>query len=141
MKLFSIFSATALGGSGSLLKFAFNGGVRQSSAAASPSSAKRVVVVLLAMLLLGSIGSMAQSPPPPITAATALTNVANAVEDGRRVETPAFAVEDLISRIAALEQRVSEQDDALRRVISTMIDWMDKEGNVEARLAQKSRAA
>ena len=66
---------------------------------------------------------------------------ANAVEDGRRVETPAFAVEDLISRIAALEQRVSEQDDALRRVISTMIDWMDKEGNVEARLAQKSRAA
>jgi hypothetical protein len=66
---------------------------------------------------------------------------ANAVEDVRRVEAPAFAVEDLISRIAALEQRVSEQDDALRRVISTMIDWMDKDGDVEAGLAQKSRVA
>jgi len=78
---------------------------------------------------------------PALDDIEAFTAGSNAVEDGRRVETPAFAVEDLISRIAALEQRVSEQDDALRRVISTMIDWMDKEGNVEARLAQKSRAA
>jgi general secretion pathway protein A len=71
----------------------------------------------------------------------AFTADASAVEDVRRVETPAFDTEALIARIADLERRVSEQDDALRRVISTMIDWMDKEGNVEALLAQKNRAA
>lgn len=64
-----------------------------------------------------------------------------AVAEMHPVETPVFDVEALVSRIAALEQRVSEQDDALRRVLSTMIDWMDKEGNFEARLVQKSRAA
>ncbi|MDO9099470.1 MAG: hypothetical protein Q7V53_01825, partial [Caldisericota bacterium] len=84
MKLFSFFSATALGGTGSLLKYAFHGESRQASVAAAPSNVKRVVVVLLVMLLMGSIGSMAQNPAPPITAATALTNVANAVEDGLR---------------------------------------------------------
>lgn len=44
-------------------------------------------------------------------------------------------------RIAALEQRVSEQDAALRRVLAMMIDWMDKEASVEARFMQNSRAA
>lgn len=64
-----------------------------------------------------------------------------AVAEVHSVEAPVVNVDVLISRIAALEQRVSEQDDALRRVLSTMIDWMDKEGNVEARMVQKSRAA
>jgi general secretion pathway protein A len=64
-----------------------------------------------------------------------------AVSEMHPVEAPVFDAEVLVSRIAALEQRVSEQDDALRRVLSTMIDWMDKEGNFEARLVQKSRAA
>lgn len=64
-----------------------------------------------------------------------------AVSEMHPVEAPVFDAELLVSRIAALEQRVSEQDDALRRVLSTMIDWMDKEGNFEARLVQKSRAA
>jgi general secretion pathway protein A len=47
----------------------------------------------------------------------------------------------VLVRIAALEQRVSEQDAALRRVLAMMIDWMDKEASVEARFMQNSRAA
>ena len=47
----------------------------------------------------------------------------------------------LAVRITALEQRVSEQDAALRRVLAMMIDWMDKEGSFEARFVQNSRAA
>jgi len=78
---------------------------------------------------------------PALDEIKAFTADANAVEEVGRIETPAFDAEALISRIAALEQRVSEQDDALRRVLSTMIDWMDKEGNVEARLGHKNEAA
>ena len=78
---------------------------------------------------------------PALDEIKAFTAEANAVEEVGRIETPAFDAEVLISRIAALEQRVSEQDDALRRVLSTMIDWMDKEGNVEARLGHKNEAA
>ncbi len=44
-------------------------------------------------------------------------------------------------RMTALEQRVSEQDAALRRVLAMMIDWMDKEASIEARFMQNSRAA
>jgi general secretion pathway protein A len=47
----------------------------------------------------------------------------------------------LAVRVTALEQRVSEQDAALRRVLAMMIDWMDKEVSVEARFMQSSRAA
>ncbi len=47
----------------------------------------------------------------------------------------------LAVRITALEQRVSEQDAALRRVLAMMIDWMDKEAHIEARFVQNSRAA
>jgi general secretion pathway protein A len=47
----------------------------------------------------------------------------------------------LTLRVAALEQRVSEQDAALRRVLSMMIELMDKEGGFEAYFVQKSRAA
>ncbi len=78
---------------------------------------------------------------PALDEIKAFTADAKAVEEVGRIETPAFDAEVLISRIAALEQRVSEQDDALRRVLSTMIDWMDKEGNVEARLGHKNEAA
>ncbi|MEP7348736.1 MAG: XrtA/PEP-CTERM system-associated ATPase [Sphingorhabdus sp.] len=53
-----------------------------------------------------------------------------------QAETEALAV-----RVAVLEQRVSEQDGALRRVLAMMIDWMDKEGSVEAKFRQHSRAA
>jgi putative secretion ATPase (PEP-CTERM system associated) len=48
---------------------------------------------------------------------------------------------DLGTRLALLEQRVADQDDALRRVLATMIDWMEKEGSVEARFRQGNRAA
>ena len=47
----------------------------------------------------------------------------------------------LNARLVALEKRVSEQDDALRRVLATMIDWMDKESSVGARFQQGNRAA
>ena len=54
---------------------------------------------------------------------------------------PNAAIEALSVRVAALEQRVSDQDAALRRVLAMMIDWMDKEGSFEARYMQNSRAA
>lgn len=47
----------------------------------------------------------------------------------------------LESRLVALEEQIIEQNDALRRVLSTMIDWMDREGSVEARLQHNNRAA
>lgn len=50
-------------------------------------------------------------------------------------------VEALAARITALEQRVGEQEAALRRVLAMMIDWMDKEQNVDARFVQNVRAA
>jgi len=51
------------------------------------------------------------------------------------------SAEALTARISALEQRVSEQEAALRQVLAMMIDWMDKEQNIEARFLQRSRAA
>lgn len=50
-------------------------------------------------------------------------------------------VEALVSRVASLEQRVAEQEAALRRVLSMMIDWMDRESSLESRFIQNSRAA
>jgi general secretion pathway protein A len=58
---------------------------------------------------------------------------------------PSFAdnaeLEELTARIAMLEQRVTEQEAALRRVLSMMIDWMDKETRLDARFMQNNRAA
>ena len=54
---------------------------------------------------------------------------------------PQADMEDILVRITSLEQRVSEQDAALRRVLAMMIDWMDTEASVEARFIQNSRAA
>lgn len=58
---------------------------------------------------------------------------------------PSFAdnaeLEALTARIAMLEQRVTEQEAALRRVLSMMIDWMDKETRLDARFMQNNRAA
>lgn len=50
-------------------------------------------------------------------------------------------IEALTGRVASLENRLTEQEAALRRVLSMMIDWMDKESRLEARLVQNSRAA
>ena len=47
----------------------------------------------------------------------------------------------LTARITILEQRVTEQEAALRRVLSMMIDWMDKESRLDARFMQNNRAA
>ncbi len=49
--------------------------------------------------------------------------------------------ENLAARMSVLEQRLGEQDAALRRVLAMMIDWMDKEQSIEARFMQNSRAA
>ncbi len=57
------------------------------------------------------------------------------------IAAPHNDVAALAARIGILEQRVSEQDAALRRVLAMMIDWMDKEGSFEARFVQNSRAA
>ena len=68
------------------------------------------------------------------------TNLLTAPEASTTQDIPA-SEKDLSRRLAALEQRVADQDDALRRVLATMIDWMDKEGSVEARFRQNNRAA
>jgi general secretion pathway protein A len=47
----------------------------------------------------------------------------------------------MAGRVHALEKRVSDQDEALRRVLAMMIDWMDKENALEATLRQVGRAA
>lgn len=60
----------------------------------------------------------------------AATSIANSAE-----------LEALTARIALLEQRVTEQEAALRRVLSMMIDWMDKETRLDARFMQNNRAA
>jgi general secretion pathway protein A len=65
------------------------------------------------------------------------TDAANDMQENISVDV----TEEAAQRIAALEQRVLEQEEALRRVLSMMIDWMDKESSVEARLLQRSRAA
>jgi putative secretion ATPase (PEP-CTERM system associated) len=75
----------------------------------------------------------AAQPAAPLTAIVQPTpqpvNVSNADIDALSI------------RLSALEQRVSEQDAALRRVLAMMIDWMNKEGSIEARFVQNSRAA
>jgi general secretion pathway protein A len=77
--------------------------------------------------------------------AVQLAAVAKPVPEAFIVPEPVLApnaeVEALAARVAKLEQRVSEQEGALRRVVAMMIDWMDKEGSFEARLVQNSRAA
>jgi general secretion pathway protein A len=57
------------------------------------------------------------------------------------VKADAAIASDPAGRIAALERRVADQEDALRRVLSMMIDWMDKESAVETRLKAANRAA
>lgn len=63
--------------------------------------------------------------------------------EATRAEAQEYAPanDPLMEKIANLEQRVSEQEDALRRVLSMMIDWMDKESEVENRLKDTNRAA
>ena len=56
-------------------------------------------------------------------------------------DSPYYEYAILNARLAELEKRVAEQDDALRRVLATMISWMDKEGRAEARFQQDNRAA
>ncbi len=63
-------------------------------------------------------------------------------------ETPApvsdvnhYYLDSLTQRLSVLETNVTEQDDALRRVLAMMIDWMDKETAMEDRLRHNSRAA
>ncbi|WP_411291439.1 XrtA/PEP-CTERM system-associated ATPase [Sphingorhabdus sp.] len=68
------------------------------------------------------------------------TSLLTALESPPGQDVPVEEI-DLGTRLAALEQRVADQDDALRRVLATMIDWMDKEGSVEARFRQSNRAA
>jgi general secretion pathway protein A len=56
-------------------------------------------------------------------------------------EVDQYYLDALAKRMAALEQRVSDQDDSLRRVLAMMIDWMDKESALEERFRNLNRAA
>jgi putative secretion ATPase (PEP-CTERM system associated) len=71
----------------------------------------------------------------------ALTNIPAHTETAATQDGSILELDILSGRLMSLEKRVSEQDDALRRVLSTMIDWMDKEGSVEAQFQQNNRAA
>jgi len=98
-------------------------------------------------------GVMEQPVASPETAAfTAVVDNRSAQESvvaSEHTEAAKVAQENVSSgasdadawRIVALERRVLEQEEALRRVLSMMIDLMDKENSLEARLLQRSRAA
>ncbi len=98
-------------------------------------------------------GDIPEQMPPILTAVgnTYDQNYDRLPEAGGQpdVETETRALQELAlhhtdtleARLVALEEQIIEQNDALRRVLSTMIDWMDKEGSVEARLQQNNRAA
>ena len=64
-----------------------------------------------------------------------------AMADFQPQDSQNHEVDILRSRLDLLEKRVLQQDDDLRRVLATMIDWMDKEGSVETRFQQDNRAA
>ncbi len=52
-----------------------------------------------------------------------------------------YYLDTLSQKLNGLEARVTEQDDALRRVLAMMVDWMNKETSLEERFRQNSRAA
>lgn len=77
--------------------------------------------------------------PAPLVDHAAPSTLAPA-EPAFNMPTSKAEVDALITSITTLEARVSEQDVALRRVLAMMIDWMNKESDVEARLLN-NRAA
>ncbi len=77
----------------------------------------------------------------PVSQVTAPSAAAQSAPFVQPVAVPNADAEALAARITTLEARVSEQDAALRRVVAMMIDWMDKDGRMEARFMQSSRAA
>jgi general secretion pathway protein A len=80
-----------------------------------------------------------EAAPEPVAPRVALVEPEPAVAE--RFPSTVTDMDTLAKRIASLEARVSEQDAALRRALSMMIEMMDREGSVEARFAQNSRAA
>ncbi len=71
----------------------------------------------------------------------AASELPETVDFSASVNEDAAVASDADVRIAALERRVADQEDALRRVLSMMIDWMGKETAVETRLKDATRAA
>jgi len=90
-----------------------------------------------------------QEKMPDAVAATAAESSQSRVDDlTQKVATEAVVtpisnaeIQALASRVALLEQRVTEQEAALRRVLSMMIEWMDRESSLESRFIQNNRAA
>src|SRR4051812_34482956 len=76
------FPSFVLGGLPGLLRFAAAGAPQVNRVASTGRGYKRLGVGLLVVLMLASMTSMAQSPPPTFTAATAITNISNAIESG-----------------------------------------------------------
>jgi general secretion pathway protein A len=77
----------------------------------------------------------------PVPAISAVPPTSEPIVASEQIAVPTADVQMLEARVIALQQRVSEQEVALRRVVAMMIEWMDKEANIEARFMQSSRAA
>jgi general secretion pathway protein A len=77
----------------------------------------------------------------PVPAISAVPPTSEPIVASEQTPVPTADVQMLEARVIALQQRVSEQEVALRRVVAMMIEWMDKEANIEARFMQSSRAA
>lgn len=101
----------------------------------SPETVVAETTLLLEPVMEDSAQELSSAVPEPLTLRSEKPE-ADVTSEGSN-----YVLEMLTMRLAALEMRVSEQDDALRRVLSTMIDWMDKEGSPEARFRMNNRAA
>ncbi len=98
---------------------------------------------------LAEIAPIAQESAADAPATVAPPQIDDAAVDTPMAKPPAadelplnhVYLDAMAARITALESRVHEQDDALRRVVGMMIDWMDQESTTDARLRNVSRAA
>ena len=79
---------------------------------------------------------MSPAPAEPLDADMLPTTLDNPTEHSAKSK-----IDGLNTRLKALENRVSEQDANLRRVVATVLDWMNKEGSLEVPLQPNNRAA
>jgi len=112
----------------------------------SPMSASLDAPHIADTIAHGAIEPTASSPKPAAFSAAGegqSGSYTTSIEPSSDTQdhTSSGVADDVAQRIAALEQRVLEQEDALRRVLSMMIDLMDTESGLEARVLHRSRAA
>ncbi len=90
---------------------------------------------------LNTLSTATQSSDEPENTTDAVEEQAQPMAVVQTVEPSAAYFDALAARITSLEKRVSDQDDSMRRVVAMMIEWMDKESDVQARYGLNSRAA